>query len=94
METNIPIGLWEEMKFVGESVENVKGKTLLIYTDGVTEAENEKLEQYGDDRLLELLRDSEQTSSESILNLIKNDLAKHVGNAAQSDDLTMLCLKI
>ena len=94
METNIPIGLWEEMEFVGESVENLKGKTLLIYTDGVTEAENEKLEQYGDDRLLELLRDSEQTSSESILNLIKNDLAKHVGNAAQSDDLTMLCLKI
>ena len=40
MEANAPIGLWPEIEFEGEEVDNMHGKTLFVYTDGINEAEN------------------------------------------------------
>ena len=94
MESNAPIGLWTEMEYIGESIDNIKGYTLLIYTDGLTEAENEEQEQHGEERLLELMRKDEFVNAESTVNMILGDVASHVGSADQSDDLTILCLRI
>ena len=94
MESNAPVGLWPELEYVGESIDNIKGYTLLVYSDGLTEAENEEQEQHGEERLLELMRNDEFVNTKSTVNIILNDVATHVGNADQSDDLTILCLKI
>ena len=94
MESNAPVGLWPELEYIGESIDNIKGKTLLIYSDGLTEAENEEQEQHGEERLLELMRDDKFVNAESTVNMILDDVADHVGSADQSDDLTILCLKI
>jgi serine phosphatase RsbU (regulator of sigma subunit) len=94
MEPNAPVGLWPELEYIGESIDNVKGYTLLIYSDGLTEAENEEQEQHGEERLLALVRDAEFVSAETTVNMILDDVADHVGSAEQSDDLTILCLKI
>ena len=94
MEPNAPVGLWPELEYIGESIDNVKGYTLLIYSDGLTEAENEEQEQHGEERLLALVRDAEFVSAETTVNMILDDVADHVGSADQSDDLTILCLKI
>jgi serine phosphatase RsbU (regulator of sigma subunit) len=94
MESNAPVGLWPELEYVGESIDNIKGYTLFIYSDGLTEAENEEQEQHGEERLLELMRNDEFVNTKSTVNMILNDVATHVGNADQSDDLTILCLKI
>jgi serine phosphatase RsbU (regulator of sigma subunit) len=94
MESNAPVGLWPELEYVGESIDNIKGYTLFIYSDGLTEAENEEQEQHGEKRLLELMREDEFVNAESTVNMILNDVATHVGSADQSDDLTILCLKI
>ena len=40
MEANAPIGLWPEIEFEGEEVDNMHGKTIFVYTDGINEAEN------------------------------------------------------
>ena len=94
MESNAVAGLWPELEYVGESIDNIKGYTLLLYTDGLTEAENAKLEQHGEERLLALMRNEEFVNAESTVDRILADVADHVGGADQNDDLTILCLRI
>ena len=66
IESNAPIGLWSEVEFEGEKVDDMHGKTLFVYTDGISEAENRNKEQFGDERLKALLQqdlgDARQTS--------------------------------
>jgi serine phosphatase RsbU (regulator of sigma subunit) len=94
MEANAPVGLWPELVYEGESIENIKGHTLLVYSDGLTEAENEEQEQHGEERLQELMREDDNASAEATVNMILGDVATHVGSADQSDDLTILCLRL
>ena len=102
MEPNAPIGLWPELEFVGETVENVKGRQLFVYTDGVTEAENAAQEQYGDDRLLQLLSTARQPLGENVpksrsrylVERVGDSVKAFVGDAEQSDDLTMLAIRV
>ena len=93
MEANAPIGLWQEMEYEGEEVDDMHGKTLFIYTDGINEAENIHKEQFGDDRLKALLQkdwgDARQTSEG-----IHKAIEEFVGSAEQSDDLTKMCIKM
>jgi serine phosphatase RsbU (regulator of sigma subunit) len=93
MEANAPIGLWSEVKYEGEKVDNMHGKTLFVYTDGINEAENANKEQFGDERLKALLQqdwgDARQTS-EKIHQAVEN----FVGGAEPSDDLTKMCIKM
>ena len=93
MESNAPIGLWPEVQFEGEEVDDMHGKTLFVYTDGINEAENIHQEQFGDARLQALLRkdwgDARQTSE-----TIHKAVEDFVGNAEPSDDLTKMCIKM
>ena len=94
MESNAPIGLWPELEFIDEHIDSVMGQVLVIYTDGVNEAENKEMAQFGDDRLLELLNKKENHTAKQFIDRILEDVALHVGDAEPSDDLTLLCLKI
>ena len=69
-----------------------KGDVIYLYTDGVTEAVNTNDELYGDDRLLEVLKNTE-SDTDSICSAVKADVDEFVGEAPQFDDITMLCLK-
>ena len=93
IESNAPIGLWSEVEFEGEKVDDMHGKTLFVYTDGISEAENRNKEQFGDERLKALLQqdlgDARQTS-ETIYKAVE----EFVGEAEPSDDLTKLCIKM
>ncbi len=93
IESNAPIGLWPEVEFAGEAVDDMHGKTLFVYTDGINEAENIHQEQFGDERLQALLQqdlgDARQTSE-----AIHKAVEEFVGGAEPSDDLTKLCIKM
>ena len=71
------------------------GDALYLYTDGVTEAINEKKELYSDERLISTLNsiNVNDTSSKEILELIKKDIEKFSGTEPQADDITMLIFK-
>ena len=77
----------------GEEVDDMHGKTLFVYTDGINEAENIHKEQFGDDRLKALLQqdwgDARQTSEQ-----IHKAVEDFVGGAEPSDDLTKMCIKM
>ena len=94
VESNAPIGLWPELEYVGESLENIKGRTLFLYTDGVTEAENCSHEQFGDRRVMDFFNKRPYDSAKQTVDLMNAAVATFVGDAEPSDDLTMLCLRI
>lgn len=70
-----------------------KGDVLYLYTDGVTEATNNALELYGEERLLMHLNRAEKESAEDICDSVKNDVDAFVDKADQFDDITMLCMR-
>ncbi len=94
MEPNAPIGLWQDLEFVGERIANVRGRTMFLYTDGLTEAENLSQDQFGEDRLIRLFETRPYDSARQTVDMVKAAVIAFVGEAEPSDDLTMLCLKI
>ena len=83
-----------ELPFVSEEVELQRGDTLVIYTDGITEAWNKKEEEYEEERLVNSIRSAKNGSAKETLNIIIEDVTKHVDHAEQSDDLTCYVIKV
>lgn len=94
METNAPIGLWPEMQYVGETVENIKNKPLFVYSDGLNEAENLNQEQFGDDHLADILRSMQSEKAQHVIEYLTREVERHRNGAAPNDDLTMMEVKI
>ena len=94
MQPNAPIGLFPGIAYEGEEIENVKGRALFIYTDGLNEAENTLQEQFGDERLLGILRDTHFDSSQQVIESLKAEVEHHRNGAEPNDDLTMMCLRV
>jgi serine phosphatase RsbU (regulator of sigma subunit) len=68
------------------------GDCLVLYTDGVTEAFNDKDQMYGDDRLIGVLQSVIGRKAKKILKRIEEDLSDFRGDAPLSDDTTMLAI--
>ena len=94
MESNAPIGLWPDLEYIGEEIDSIKGKPLFVYTDGLNEAENLQQQQLGDDRLLDILRDTRFESSQQVIERLQTEVELHRNGAEPNDDLTMMCLKV
>jgi serine phosphatase RsbU (regulator of sigma subunit) len=94
MEPNAPIGLWPGLEYVGEEIANIHNTPIFVYTDGLNEAENAAQEQFGDDHLLQIMKETPYQSARQMIELLQEEVARHVAGADPSDDLTMLCLKI
>ena len=92
--TNQPLGLFEGAPYAGESFADIRGKMLLVYTDGLNEAENPEKQLLGDDRLIELMADTRSLTSREVIGKLKAAVDRHRAGAAPNDDLTLLCLKL
>ena len=69
-----------------------KTNCLFLYTDGITEAENCKNELYSEDKLINCLSLLEKAEPKEIIMEVARDVAEHVKENEQSDDLTMLSI--
>ena len=94
MKANAPIGLWPGLDYEGEQVESIKDRPLFIYTDGLNEAENPQQEQFGDERLLDILRKTNFSSAQQVVDTLRQEVEAHRNGAEPNDDLTMMCLKV
>ena len=93
VESNAPIGLWPELEFEGEELDCISGKLLFIYSDGLNEAENLAQEQYGDDRLQQMLQQMKSDTAKQVVNAFSQSVESHRNGAAPNDDLTMLAIR-
>ena len=94
MEKNFVLGPMDGIPFNEQKIFLKRGDLLFLYTDGVTEALNVAEEEYLPDRLIAFMNSTDCKAD--LKTLIKNahdDLAKHVGKADQSDDITMFALR-
>ena len=91
-QSNLPVGIVSDWKFSPQETMIDPLTTIFLYTDGLTEAENTRHEQFQEDRILEAAKQSSRTPKEIILTMTEA-VRRFVGNADQSDDLTMLAIQ-
>lgn len=93
MESNAPIGLWQNLEFIGEEIESIKGRPLFIYSDGLNEAEDTHQNQFGDDHMLDILRQTKFNDARHVVELMEEEVKRHRDGADSNDDMTIMCLK-
>lgn len=76
-----------------ETIAVEKGDVLVLYTDGITEAQNEAGDFYDEPRLLRLVKREKTTSAKELRDLIIEDVRIFIGNALQYDDMTLVVIK-
>ena len=81
MQANAPLGLWAGLPYEGEFIEDISGCPFFVYSDGLNEAMDDKNEH-------------PFISSQETVEMMKADVVRHANGAEQSDDLTMLCVKV
>ena len=88
--TGVVLGMIEGMPFAEESAELRAGSRLMLYTDGISEAENVKGEQFGVERLEAEISGPGQSEAAGALDAIIATVIRFRGSAQQSDDMTMM----
>lgn len=94
VESNIPVGVETEWKYKGQTHTLAPGTTTLLYTDGLTEAENDQYDQFGEPRILDVIRNAGSVEPEPMVHELTDAVRRFVGEAEQSDDLTMLAIRL
>ena len=94
MLPNFPIGVMPGLEFQGEEIDSIKGRPLFIYTDGLNEAEDREHGQFGDDHLLDILRNTHFDTARQVVETMAARVEEHRDGADPNDDLTMMCLRI
>jgi sigma-B regulation protein RsbU (phosphoserine phosphatase) len=92
VETSAPLGLYPDTMFVGSEAQLAPGESVVLYTDGVTEALDPDGALYGEQRLLDVVARCDSDPAETVAAVVA-DVAKFTRDAAQSDDLTLLVLR-
>jgi sigma-B regulation protein RsbU (phosphoserine phosphatase) len=90
IDTGIVIGIIEDFEYVNEEI--TLTNELILYTDGITDANNNEDEMYGEDRLLNFFNELKNDSN-PIPQLLDN-IDEFTEGAEQYDDMTLLFLKI
>lgn len=89
-----PLGVRPKTHYEQKELQMSKGDVLFMYTDGVTEAENNEGELYSNERLEEFLNSTKKDLQlEEILAEVRQSIKVHADGAKQSDDITMLALR-
>ena len=91
--TGLLLGVLEESEYEMRTLSLQPGDLLLIYSDGITEAMNPRMEEYGIERLKDQTFKNRSSSSNNILHAILQDVKNHAGGAPQSDDITLMIIK-
>ena len=89
---NLPLGVMGNWKFSMQEVILKPPTTVFLYTDGVTEAENLKFEQFQEERMIEVARQAGQ-HPQKLIEQIEHAVKQFVGDADQFDDMTMLAVQ-
>lgn len=90
--TGVPVGLFNQSEYELINFNMHSGDTLVLYTDGLTEASFNETE-YGDERLKNQLIHSAEQSPQNIINKILTDQKQFLNNSSSFDDVTIMVIK-
>jgi len=94
-DLGVPVGFLDDIaKHVGQTeVALNTGDVVVLYTDGITEAENIEQEEYGIERLSDVVKQHWQNSAKDLRQAVLDDVRQFVGKQKFLDDITLLVLK-
>jgi sigma-B regulation protein RsbU (phosphoserine phosphatase) len=87
------LGVMEDFSYQSKTVTLTKNDSLLLYTDGVTEAMNENHELFSGKRLEEVLITLKKSSVEGLIQDIMEKVLEYCHDVEQTDDITMLAIR-
>lgn len=93
-DSDIPIGIEADCDYSSAVYTLNSGDTLLLYTDGITEAMNKSREQYGEQRMLEVLANRACNDPQRCADTLLSSVTTFVSGAEQSDDITILAINV
>ena len=94
VQKNFVLGGMEDVPYVQQETKLERGDLIFAYTDGVNEAMNENHEEYTSERLLKFMNGTDcRADLQTLLAAVRADVTEHVGDAEQSDDITMMALR-
>lgn len=95
IDLGFPIGLDTNiLEFInGHHLHLNPGDVVVLYTDGITEAENQHKQLYGIERLCQVISQSRECTAEVILQGVIEDVRRHIGRHKVYDDITLLVIK-
>ena len=91
-DSNIPVGVMPDWNFTEQETDMAPGSMIYLYTDGLTEAENARHEQFGGQRIADIAA-SYKESPQELIKTMSGAVRQFVGDTEQSDDLTMFAIK-
>jgi sigma-B regulation protein RsbU (phosphoserine phosphatase) len=91
--TGMAMGVLDDAAYTQEDVQIVPGDVLILYTDGITEAENADLEMFGQNRLERIILASDRVSANGLCQEILTAVRTFTGDHPQSDDITLMVVR-
>lgn len=92
-KTGIPLGMFDHMPWQQQTIDLPPGSILVLYSDGVSEAQNAANEEFGETRLLDTIQANQDRPACEIHTALMDDIRAFVGNAPQFDDITLMIVK-
>ena len=93
VEPNFVLGSVEDLAYESQTICLNPGDTIFLYSDGITEANDNYNGFYGETRLRKILNEHKDESLEDIIKKVENDIGIFCGRDNQFDDMTMLMIK-
>jgi sigma-B regulation protein RsbU (phosphoserine phosphatase) len=93
VRTGVPLGIYADSRWERRTVRLEPGDALVLYTDGITEANDGRDVLFGEDRLLECLASCVDRSAQGLLDAILANVVEFVGDASQSDDIALAIVR-
>ena len=95
VDSNVAVGIMEDWEYSQQETVLAPGSVLFLYTDGLSEAARVDGSLFGDERILEHLSGrGEDAPVKSIIDHMTREVGQFVGDAEQSDDLTMMAIRL
>lgn len=93
LEPDIVFGVLPDIQYNQHTLTLPQNSVMLLFTDGLSEAENEKTYQFGEEKIAKLLTEFESLTAKEVCDAYLRKVAEFVGKAPQSDDLTLVAVK-
>jgi phosphoserine phosphatase RsbU/P len=90
----LPLGISVARSYQSGVATLVPGDLLLIFTDGLVEAENDQALEYGEDRMLPIVQTFDNVSAKEALQRLMSSVESFVGATRQHDDITCLVMRM
>ncbi len=89
----VVVGMLPNFPFQEGNINMNKNDLLILYSDGVTEAMNAREEEFGEEKMLNIIRTYLKSSSDEIMQKILDEVKEHSKGVEQSDDITIMVIK-